>query len=143
MVTHHRAYIFGKVVQGKIRLSEYGKIATAEWFRTSQIRVNVQVHLYETSDTSRGAATLRPYQDPYNDRQVNILPNSLRAIVRSYKSAVTYQINRLRKSPGKPIWQRNYYEHIIRGQQDLESIHKYILNNPENWVNDPEYISQI
>jgi putative transposase len=167
MVTHHRACIFGEVVGGKMKLNDYGKIALTEWLRTPILRANVQAneeefvvmpnHIHgiiwitDPDDQCRGAATLRPYQDSINDsrrsnqdtindNKINVLPKSLGAIVRSYKSAVTYRINMLRKLPGSPVWQRNYYEHILRGEADCETIHKYILVNPENWVNDPEYI---
>ena len=39
----------------------------------------------------------------------------------------------------KRLWQRNYYEHVIRDEKDLESITDYILQNPQNWESDEEY----
>jgi REP element-mobilizing transposase RayT len=53
-----------------------------------------------------------------------------------YKSIVTKHINTLRDTPGAPVWQRNYYEHIIRNDGELERIRRYILDNPANWSND-------
>jgi hypothetical protein len=44
---------------------------------------------------------------------------SLGAIVRAYKSAVTYAINKLENSRGAAVWQRNYYEHVIRNEKEL------------------------
>ncbi|RUS99429.1 hypothetical protein DSM107003_00130 [Trichormus variabilis SAG 1403-4b] len=41
------------------------------------------------------------------------------------------------------VWQRNFYEHIHQNQESLEAIRNYIINNPINWENDPENISQI
>lgn len=61
-----------------------------------------------------------------------------RRSIDSIKSAVTKRINKLRNTPGKPVWQRNYYEHIIRNENDLNRIRKYILNNPEQWQFDHE-----
>ena len=65
------------------------------------------------------------------------------AIVRGYKSAVTKQINGLNNinkgdfnSPQRPIWQRNYWEHIIRNEQSFEMISNYIRENPKNWGKD-------
>ena len=58
------------------------------------------------------------------------------AVVRGIKSTITKQINILRNSPGTAIWQRNYYEHIIRDEKSLFFIRKYIRENPINWVND-------
>jgi len=48
------------------------------------------------------------------------------------------RINALRKMPGIPVWQRNYYEHIIRNEQDYQAKHDYILSNPANWEEDDE-----
>ena len=55
---------------------------------------------------------------------------------RAFKSASTLRINQIRKTPGVPVWQRNYYEHIIRDEQSYEKIAAYILNNPRQWEED-------
>lgn len=56
------------------------------------------------------------------------------AIVRGYKSAVTKQLNAL--GVGRKVWQRDYYEHIIRNEQAYNNISKYIINNPSKWWED-------
>jgi putative transposase len=61
------------------------------------------------------------------------------AIVRGIKSTVTKQINILRHSPGIAVWQRNYYDHIVRDQTSLYFIRNYIRENPSHWDNDAEY----
>ncbi len=61
------------------------------------------------------------------------------AIVRGFKSAVTKQVNIMRKLPGIPVWQRNYYEHIIRDDESYYRITQYIINNPGNWAEDDYY----
>ena len=58
------------------------------------------------------------------------------AMVRGLKSATTTQINQSRNTPGVPVWQRNYYEHIIRDEPDYERIYTYIENNPTQWADD-------
>jgi putative transposase len=67
---------------------------------------------------------------------------SLSAIVGSYKSAVTKQINQIRQTPGIPVWQRNYYERIMRNENELNQIREYIATNPLNWNTDENYIEQ-
>ncbi len=47
-------------------------------------------------------------------------------------------INELRKTPGVPVWQRNYYEHVIRNEDDLKMVREYIQNNPLKWALDEE-----
>ena len=52
------------------------------------------------------------------------------AIAGSYKSAVSKRINATRATSGAPVWQRNYYEHVIRTQAALRAIREYIARNP-------------
>jgi putative transposase len=66
------------------------------------------------------------------------VPHSIPTIIRSFKSAVSLRINTLRGIHGEPVWQRNYYEHIIRNESELLNIRKYILENPWKWEQDKE-----
>ncbi len=66
--------------------------------------------------------------------------NTIPTIIRGYKSSVTKQINILRKQPGVPVWQRNYYEHIIRDEKSYYQISEYIQTNPLKWQDDKYYI---
>ena len=55
---------------------------------------------------------------------------SLGAIIASYKSAVTRLTNRLRATPGGRVWQRSYWEHVVRSEEALAAIRQYIVDNP-------------
>jgi len=50
-----------------------------------------------------------------------------------FKSAVTERINELRRTHGARLWQRNYWEHIIRNESELQHLREYIRNNPLQW----------
>ena len=63
---------------------------------------------------------------------------SIPTIVRAFKSATTKRVNALRNTPGAPVWQRNYSEHIIRSEESLNRIRDYIANNPLQWEWDRE-----
>ena len=63
-------------------------------------------------------------------------PKSLGSLVGGFKSASTKRINLLRNAPASPVWQRNYYEHVVRGDEDLDRIRQYILDNPLRWEAD-------
>ena len=63
-------------------------------------------------------------------------PNRLGEIVRAFKSFSAHRINAIRRSPGVPVWQRNYYEHVFRDNVDWERIHNYIQANPCLWEKD-------
>jgi hypothetical protein len=60
------------------------------------------------------------------------------SIIRGFKSAVTREIKRLDYPFLYSIWQRNYYEHIIRNENELNCIRKYIQENPLRWQYDRE-----
>jgi len=62
---------------------------------------------------------------------------SVGAIVRGYKSSVTKQLGLLGFT--EKLWQRNYYEHIIRNEQSYQTISEYIMNNPAKWQDDKFY----
>ena len=65
-------------------------------------------------------------------------PGSLPVIVGSFKSAVARQINLMSNTPGKEVWQHNYYERIVRDRCELDRIRKYIITNPLRWHLDKE-----
>ncbi len=60
-------------------------------------------------------------------------PRSLGSFVAGFKSRTTLLCNRLRGTPGHPLWQRGYYEHIIRNETELTRIRRYIEDNPARW----------
>ena len=65
-------------------------------------------------------------------------PKPLGRLIGSFKTMSTKAINLMRNTPGVPVWQRNYYERIIRNEAELNRIRQYIIDNPANWAADPE-----
>jgi REP element-mobilizing transposase RayT len=63
---------------------------------------------------------------------------SIVSIVAGFKSASTKRINHHRTTPGCPVWQRNYYERVIRNDHELSRAREYIVNNPLKWQLDKE-----
>jgi putative transposase len=66
------------------------------------------------------------------------VPGSIPTIVRSFKSAVTLRVNLLNRTSGADVWQRNYYEHVVRSDASLARIRQYIVDNPAQWDDDNE-----
>jgi len=71
------------------------------------------------------------------------VPGSIPTIVRAYKSAVTYAVNTAQNMRGAVLWQKNYYEHIIRNDRELQNIGWYIVNNHLNWQMDRDNLQNI
>jgi len=72
---------------------------------------------------------------------IGLTPNppkrhALSEIIRALKTFSARRINEIRQSPGVPVWQRNYYEHVIRSEEDYTRIAEYIIDNPRRWSED-------
>jgi len=63
---------------------------------------------------------------------------SLPDVIGAFKSISTIHVNRLLNSGGSPLWQRSYFEHVIRNGEDLKNAQRYILENPLKWSLDEE-----
>jgi REP element-mobilizing transposase RayT len=57
-------------------------------------------------------------------------PVTLSEVVRAFKSFSARAVNQIRKSPGSPLWQRGYYEHVVHNDEDLNRTREYIVTNP-------------
>ena len=158
--TFERKYLFGKIIKGKMVINEFGNIVKEELLKTKEIRNNVDLDYYvimpnhlhciiiingrgelnspkglnSTGNNEPGRIQYAPTNDKFNSPS-----QSLGAIIRGFKSVVTNRIRELTGDPELKIWQRNYYEHIIRNEIDLHSIRSYIELNPLKWELDEYY----
>jgi REP element-mobilizing transposase RayT len=159
IVTQGRVCIFGEVVDGVMRLNGFGKIVYEEWFNTAKLRPNVElledefvvmpnhVHgiIWIDDVSGRGGNTIISTMNnnstvgAYSHTPLRSQSDTIGAIIRGFKWAVTTRINTIRSLKGTPIWQRNFYEHIINSERDYENIVNYIDSNPLNWEKDAEY----
>jgi REP element-mobilizing transposase RayT len=73
----------------------------------------------------------------------NALAGSLGVIVGRYKTAVTSRINNMRVSKGADVWQRGYYERIIRNEREWHATQQYIANNPLRWQEDRDNLDEL
>ena len=162
IVTHRRQCLFGNVMDGQMRLNEFGEIVRDEWLKTETIRPRVQLDEYVimpnhvhgiiiiNDDNRRGTLQSAPtimqraptimQRTPTIEQFGKPTSDSIPTIIRLLKSATTKRINEYRNTPAVPVWQRNYYEHIIRNETELQQIRQYIANNPINWENDENYM---
>ncbi|MEW6368810.1 MAG: hypothetical protein AB1714_29630 [Acidobacteriota bacterium] len=128
-----------------MRLNRMGTIVAEEWVKTPQLRPNVgldawvimpnQIHGIVLISDGRGTARRAPTMERFGAPVVGSLPT----VVRAFKSATTKRINDLRCTPATTVWQRNYYEHVIRDEGDLMRARWYIAGNPAKWVQDEHH----
>jgi type I restriction enzyme S subunit len=140
--TQDRQCLLGEVVNGEMQLNEMGKIVADEWKRSVEIRQEIALdefvvmpnHIHgivEIKQSNVGATGRSPL--PRGPAR-----KSLGAFVAGFKSAVAKRINETRGTPGASVWQRNYYEHVVRNEDDLGRIREYIVSNPLKWEWDEE-----
>ena len=136
--THNRACLFGDIVDGEMRLNEDGRLAQSVWEALPKHYSHVEsdafvvmpnhVHGIIVLTATPVGAGLKP--DPTR--------HGLPEIVRTFKTFSGRRINQSRGTPGTSVWQRNYYEHVIRNDTTLNRLRQYIAENPARWAEDPE-----
>jgi REP element-mobilizing transposase RayT len=125
-------------------LNEFGKIAWEEWDNNAKVRKNLEQDEYIVMPNHvHGILVILRENDVGATRRVaptehlnGPASGSIGAIIGQFKSIVTKGINSRRGTPGLPVWQRNYYEHVIRDEDELLKIREYIANNPKKWAED-------
>ncbi len=85
-------------------------------------------------DSRRGGSRTAPTRTAPTRTAPTIKP--LGRLVGAFKTTSTKQINNMRNTPGEKLWQRNYWEHIIRNENEYRRIAEYIRNNPAKWEMD-------
>lgn len=132
----NRKCILSKIKDKRIFLTSYGEIVNQEINNTEKMRKNVRINYYVImpnhihmiieitgEGTRHRAPTVEKFQKPTS--------NSIPTIIRLFKASVTMKTGR--------IFQRNYYEHIIRNEKEYYEIIKYIKENPLKWEYDTFY----
>jgi putative transposase len=163
VVTQERACCFGEVVEGRMELNDAGRMIWSEWEALSRrfpaveldefIVMPNHVHgivwivgasLVDAQDraTTRVAPTGSAAVEESEGATTRVAP-TLGDVVGAFKSITTnayitgVKAGNWEPFPGR-LWHRNYYEHIIRNDESLNRIRRYIVDNPAQWANDDE-----
>ncbi len=143
IITQNKKCIFGDIINNEMRLNDIGQIVKKYWLEISNYFPNItldeyiimpnHIHGIIIVDYCRGDPCGRPGRGqavPLQNR------SSIGDIIGAYKSLVANACLNIYKSKNKimeKLWQRNYYEHIIRNEKSLNKIRKYIFNNSLKW----------
>jgi len=138
--------LLGDIVDGEMRMNELGELVWATWHDLPNHLPHVELDAFVVMPNhvhgivwivdvvGAGSVGAGSEPAPTNTNKRHGLPE----IVRQFKTFSARRINQRRGAPGMPVWQRNYYEHIIRNDSSLNQIQKYILENPRRWHLDRE-----
>ena len=148
--TQGRACLFGDVADGEMRLNEIGNIVADSWrwlaLQYDYVELDewmimpnhlhgIVVIIDDDDGGGRGGSRTAPTGDPRNATPKR---KPIGGLIGAFKTVSTKHINIMRGTPGMPVWQRNYYEHIIRNEESMNRIREYIVNNPLQWQLDRE-----
>jgi putative transposase len=161
--THRREFLFGDVVNGEVVMNGFGAVVDYQWRQIPRFSPNTMLdefvvmpnHFHgiviivgdETNVGAKHPCLNSGKADgidtggcfaPTTERPHGTAPGSLSAVIQNFISVTTRKINRMRRTPGRKLWQRNYHEHIIRNDAELNRIREYIRNNPLKWAEDRE-----
>lgn len=142
---------FGIIKNGKMKLNDLGKVIEEEWIKTKVIRSNVDldkfvimpnhfhgIPIVKDVETSRRDVS-KESETGHRPVSTQLKPNSLGSIIGQFKSVCTKRIYKL--GYRNFLWQKGFYDHIIRNENDLGRIRTYIQNNPLKWELDEYYRS--
>ena len=157
-----RIWRFGEIVavensQAKMILNGAGIIANECWLEIPEHFPNAKLHehivmpnhVHGIIELSVGVQNIEPSSSskdlraqnieplPQRNKFQKIIPGSIGSIIRGYKIGVTLGVKNI--FPGEKLWQRNFYEHIIRNEKAYQTISNYIVNNPAKWYEDKFY----
>ena len=133
-----------------MRLSEAGQVVVEEWLKTAKLRPYLTLDesvvmpnhfhgiLWVDETPKEGTARRAPTRERFGKPVTGSLPT----IIGAFKATVTRRINALRSSGKGEVWQRGFYEHVIRDDESLHRIRDYIMHNPLNWEFDRENLDR-
>ena len=151
---------FGYVENGIMILNEFGQIANDEWMKLQHRFENFELDAFQIMPNHmHGIIKLNEmpagsgFTTDHTDQPSNIDPSGIQKesifhnpsifdIIGAYKSLVSNYCLEIYKSRNQmmgKLWQRSYYEHIVRDERAYENIADYIVNNPQNWEEDKFY----
>ena len=130
-VKNHRL-LFGTVTDGAVHLSAAGKMVKDTWEgMTRHYRYVALDDFVVMPNHFHGLLVING--DPGLQPTIPEKIQPLGQLVAEFKSLTTKRINKARETPGQPLWQRNYWDRVIRNEKELNRIREYILTNPSRW----------
>ena len=164
--THNREHLLGHIQHGKMILNPCGQMVENGWFDLPNHYPNIRLdafcvmpnHIHgiiviDNTTTNVVETGFKPVSNissgelietgfkPVSTGALSTDPSSAKRhglfeMVRALKTFSARRINELRNTPGQPVWQSRFHDHIVRNDAALQRIRQYIANNPQTWDND-------
>ena len=140
VVSHQRKNIFGEIDNGKMILSQAGVIVEEIWEAIPNHFSHTNIDSYVVMPNHIHGIIFLSEVGARRAAPGSTKNHTLGVVVGSFKSTVTKRVHEEGMFVNERVWQRNYYEHVIRDEPDYYRILDYIENNPANWLRDEENV---
>lgn len=152
IVTANREKLFGIIDKGEMIPNDFGKIVYDEFFKSFEIREELYLGEFVLMPNHIHAIINIDNNNSIHTTKINFKrqPKSISSFVAGFKSATIKQIddwidvNKIKMAKfnkRNPLWQANYYDHIIRSEKEYMNISGYIVDNPIIWERDRNHRS--
>jgi REP element-mobilizing transposase RayT len=136
--------LFGSSENGTMRLNQYGEVVQKCWKDLQNHYEGINNRIFTVMPNHvHGILEIMPPNKRSGSKPDPTNRYPLSEIIRAFKTFSSKGINELRHSPGTTVWQRSFYEHIIRTEKEYRETGEYILYNPAKWENDKENPSSL
>lgn len=139
--TQNRLCLFGAIENGKMVLNDAGRLAEHCWLEIPEHYPETELHEYVIMPNHVhgivGVQNFEPLRGVRQNQYQKIIPRSIGTIIRGFKIGVTKWFRQ--NTTIRTVWQRNYYEHIIRDHPSYLKIAEYITTNSLTWREDKYY----
>jgi len=136
--THDKQNLFGIIIDHTMRLNPGGEIVDSVWKDIPLHYPEVKNDVFTIMPNHVHGIIVIQVLRRAGPRPAPTKKQPLSEIVRAFKSCSSQKINERRHSQGTPVWQRGYYEHVIRSEEEFTRVGEYILFNAAKWETDRE-----
>jgi REP element-mobilizing transposase RayT len=137
--TQNKQCLFGAIKNGKMKLNPNGEIVQSSWIDLPNHYAGINNDVFAVMPNHvHGIIIIHDENRRSGSKPDPTKKHPISEIVRAFKTYSSRNINVLRNTPSSVVWQRGYYEHVIRDEEDFQEIGGYITYNPTKWDNDTE-----
>ena len=138
VVTRDRKSWFGDVLDGEMQLNDMGQLVTNAWESIATQYSYVKPDAYILMPNHLHGIIVTTEQDTDHTKKSGPPRKPLGRLIGAFKTMSTNRVNLNQSTPGWTLWQRGFYDHVIRNDRERDRVREYIVHNPKTWESDLE-----
>ncbi len=130
LCAHEKRMVFGQIADEQSILTSLGALISEEWIRSGVLHPGIILGDFVIMPNHFHALLFIP-----KNKEGSLPAGSLASVIAGFKAGVSSKAKRVLHFDS-PVWQRSFHEHVVRSSRELETIRKYIADNPRRWSED-------